>query len=69
MLIKHRTWSVRIVKGSSKGNFILSGKHIPKARPRENLLSMVIDMVYRKYLVIESSSLCTAGWQAGAMSS
>ena len=36
---------------SCKGNFILSGKHIPRTRPREDLLSMVTDMVFRKYEV------------------
>ena len=34
---------------SSKGNFILSGKHLPKARSGENLLAIVREVVFRKY--------------------
>ena len=35
----------------SKGNFILSGKHLPKGRSGENLLAIAREVVYRKYEV------------------
>ena len=34
---------------SSKGNFILSGEHIPRFRPNEDILAIVLDLVFRKY--------------------
>ena len=35
----------------SKGNFILSGRHLPKARYGENLLAIAREVVFRKYEV------------------
>ena len=34
---------------SSKGNFILTGEQIPKFRPGEDLMELVINLVYNKY--------------------
>ena len=34
---------------NSKGNFVLSGKHIPRPRTGENLIILVREMVFRKY--------------------
>ena len=34
---------------NSKGNFIISGHHVPRLKYGENLLCLVRDMIYRKY--------------------
>ena len=36
---------------NSKGNFILTGRHIPKMRPGENLLNIVGVIIFKKYEV------------------